>query len=74
MITIYSKDACPQCDQAIKMATAKGVAFEVKKLGIDYTKEELMLIAPTARTVPQVVSNGHLVGGLPEFQKYLVSV
>lgn len=74
MYEIYSKDACPNCDTAVKLATAKGVDFKVLKLGTDYTREELFAKAPAARAVPQVFSDGKLLGGLAEFQKHLVTV
>lgn len=71
MLTVYSKDNCPQCRTAIAMIKTKGLEVEVLKLGDDYTKEELLAIAPAARTVPQIVGPSGLIGGVPELQKYL---
>ncbi len=73
MLKIYSKDNCPQCTMAMNMIKAKGLDFTVLKLGTDYTKEQLLALAPNARTVPQVFDGETLIGGLPELQRHLVS-
>lgn len=74
MITIYSKENCPQCQMAISLAKVKGLAHEVLKLDIDYTKDELLIKSPQARTFPQIFDQNGLIGGISEFQRYLVSV
>ena len=74
MIEVYSKDACPQCVQAVNMLNAKGLEYKVLKLGVDYTRDELLVKAPGARTVPQVFADGVLVGDLAALNRYLASV
>lgn len=75
MLTIYSKDDCPQCRTALAMVKTKKLAHQVKKLGVDYTKEELLQIIPSARTMPQMVwdyeGKTTVIGGMPEIQKFL---
>lgn len=74
MLTIYSKDDCPQCRTALAMVKAKGQEHEVLKLGVDFTKEELLALAPTARTFPQIAKDGNVIGGISDLQKYLLTV
>ena len=68
---VWSKYNCPYCDQAKALLKQKGIAFEEKKIGDGYTKEELLEAVPTARTVPQIVINGNVIGGFTELRKYI---
>ena len=70
---VWSKYHCPFCDQAKALLNAKGIEFEEKKIGDGYTKEDLLEAIPTARTVPQVFLDDHLVGGFTELKKYFES-
>jgi glutaredoxin 3 len=49
----------------------KGIAFEEKKLGDGYTKEDLLEAVPAARTVPQIFIEDELVGGFIELKARL---
>lgn len=69
--TVWSKYNCPFCDQAKALLTQKGIAYEEKKIGDGYTKEDLLESVPTARTVPQIFLDGKLIGGFTELRKYL---
>jgi LytS/YehU family sensor histidine kinase len=51
--------------------TQKGIEFEERKIGDGYTKEELLEAIPTARTVPQIILDGELVGGFTELRARL---
>ena len=68
---VWSKYHCPFCDQAKALLEAKGIAFEEKKIGDGYTKEELLEAVPTARTVPQIFIDDQLIGGFTELKKHL---
>ena len=68
---IWSKYHCPYCDQAKALLTQKGLAFEEKKFGDGYTKEELLEAVPNARTVPQIFLDGQLIGGFTELKTKL---
>ncbi len=68
---IWSKYNCPYCDQAKALLTQRGIAFEERKIGDGYTKEELLEAVPNARTVPQVFLNNQLIGGFTELRKYI---
>jgi len=68
---IWSKYHCPYCDQAKALLTSKGIEFEERKIGDGYTKEELLEAIPTARTVPQIILDGQLIGGFTELKAKL---
>ena len=65
--TIYSKDNCPACITAVKLVPDA----KVLKLNVDYTKEELLVISPCAKSLPQVLYNGELLGGLAELKTHM---
>ena len=68
---VWSKYHCPYCDQAKALLSQKGIAFEEKKIGDGYTREDLLEAVPTARTVPQIFIDDVLIGGFTELQQYL---
>ena len=68
---IWSKYHCPYCDQAKALLGQRGIAFEEKKIGDGYTKEELLEAVPNARTVPQIFIDGVLIGGFTELKAHL---
>jgi glutaredoxin 3 len=68
---VWSKYHCPYCDQAKALLSRKGIKFEERKIGDGWSKEELLEAIPTARTVPQILLNGELIGGFTELKKYL---
>ena len=69
--TIWSKDNCPYCDQAKSLLKQRGIAFEEKKIGDGFTKEDLLEAVPTARTVPQIFLDDRLIGGFTELRAHL---
>jgi glutaredoxin len=68
---VWSKDHCPFCDQAKALLTQRNIAYEERKIGHGYTRENLLEAVPNARTVPQIFINNHLVGGFTELKTYL---
>jgi glutaredoxin 3 len=71
---VWSKYNCPFCDQAKMLLNQKGIAFEERKIGDGYTKEDLLEAVPTARTVPQIFLGEELIGGFTELKKRLENV
>jgi glutaredoxin len=67
---VWSKNNCPYCDQAKALLKLKGIEFEEKNIEQDYSREQLLQVAPNARTVPQVFLDGRLIGGFVELSKY----
>jgi glutaredoxin len=68
---VWSKDNCTFCDQAKALLEQRNIAYEEKKIGYGYTREDLLEAVPTARTVPQIFVNNNHVGGFTELKKYI---
>lgn len=68
---VYTKPNCPQCDAAKQLLKSRGITVLEMTVGLNVTREELMEQFPSARSVPQVVINGHHVGGLEGTKVYL---
>tara|TARA_B110000503_G_C7111074_1_gene398144 strand:+ start:651 stop:902 length:252 start_codon:yes stop_codon:yes gene_type:complete len=71
MIEIYGKPSCPYCDKAKALCELRGIRFNYKSMGTDYTREDLLETFPTARTVPQIIVNGNKIGGYEQLVKYI---
>ena len=68
---VWSKNQCPFCEQAKGLLKMKGIAFEERKIGAEYTREQLLEAVPTARTVPQIFLDNEYVGGFQELKAKL---
>jgi glutaredoxin len=68
---VWSKDNCTFCDQAKALLEQRNIAYEEKKIGYGYTREDLLEAVPTARTVPQIFVNKNYIGGFTELRKYI---
>jgi glutaredoxin len=68
---VWSKDNCTFCDQAKALLEQRNIAYEERKIGDGYTREDLLEAVPTARTVPQIFVNNNYVGGFTELRKYI---
>ena len=68
---VWSKDACPFCDQAKKLLSLKGIQYEERNISRDWTREQLLEAVPNARTVPQIFLDDELIGGFTELRKHL---
>ena len=73
MFTVYTKDNCGYCDAAKQLLTSKGIPFQAVKLGEGISREELLAKIPTARTMPQILKDGELIGGFAELRKELLA-
>ena len=68
MYTIYSKPNCGSCLQAKQLLEQNKLEFEYKQLGTHYNLDELMTLAPNAKSFPQIFvadenGNKELIGG-----------
>lgn len=68
---VWSKEQCPFCEQAKALLKLKGIEVEERKVGSDWTKEQLLEAVPTARTVPQIFLDDQLIGGFQELKTHL---
>ena len=76
MYTIYSKPNCSFCMQAKQLLEMEQLPFEYKQLGTHYNLDELMTLAPNAKSFPQVFvvdenGNKDLIGGFSDLVEYL---
>jgi len=70
-VTVYTKDLCGYCDAAKSLLKKMNVRFEEARIGTDITREELLEIAPHARTAPQIVINNKVIGGYDDLVNYI---
>jgi glutaredoxin 3 len=68
---VWTKPNCPNCDQAKALLKNKGIEYEERNIGVDWTKEQLLEAVPTARTVPQIFMGEEYVGGYTELRQKL---
>ena len=73
MNIVYSKEVCPYCDIAKTLLKNKGIEFEEKVVGVNFTREELLEAVPNARSVPQIVLDGKLIGSYEDLKKHFAS-
>jgi len=70
---IWSKPNCSYCEQAKQLLKMKGIVFEERKIGAEWTKEQLLEAVPTARAVPQIFLDDQYVGGYTELKQRLTN-
>jgi len=70
-VVVWSKYHCPYCDQAKALLQQKNITFEERKISDGWTREELLERIPAARTLPQIVINGDVIGGFNDLKKLL---
>jgi len=68
-IIVWSRDLCVYCDMAKRELGKRGIEFEERKIGDGWTKEQLLEEVPNARTIPQIVIDGKVIGGYTELMK-----
>ena len=71
IVEIYSKPQCPYCVQAKALAEREGHELTYKMLDEDFDRETLMETFPGARTFPQVMIDGHSIGGYTELKEHI---
>ncbi len=68
-VVVWSRDLCAYCDMAKRELKKRDIAFEERKIGDGWTKEQLLKEIPNARTIPQIVVDGKVIGGYTELMK-----
>lgn len=71
IITIYTKDNCPNCVTAKSLLKTKNMRFEERNVGNPEFMEQLINTWPEARQLPQIFIDGQRVGGLAGLQAAL---
>lgn len=70
-VIVWSKHNCPFCVRAKHALADKGLKYEERIIGEDWTKEQLLEMVPDARSVPQIIIDEKVIGGYTEMVKYL---
>lgn len=68
---VWSKDQCTYCVQAKALLDARGIEYEERNIMQDWTREQLLEVVPTARTLPQIFLDNEYVGGFTELRQRL---
>lgn len=72
--TVWSKDQCPYCVMAKDLLQRQGIEYEERNISQgEWTREQLMEAVPHARTLPQIILDGNLIGGYDQLKKHLES-
>lgn len=69
---VWSKNACPFCDQAKNLLKIKGIEYEERNINNGWDREDLLAAVPGARSVPQIFLGEEYVGGFTELKKKLI--
>jgi glutaredoxin 3 len=68
---VWSQPKCAWCDRAIALLTEQGYEIQERKIATQQDKLDFFDQVPGARTVPQVILNGVLVGGFDKLKEHL---
>ena len=68
---VYSKDGCPYCSKVIQVLELAKLNHVVYKLDKQFDRQSFYGEFGYGSTFPQVVMNGHKLGGCTETVKYL---
>ena len=69
-VTLMTKADCPYCDNAKKVLTERGMAYEEIRVGQDTSLRSVRAITGK-ETVPQIFINGEYIGGSEALESYL---
>lgn len=70
-VVVWSKYNCTFCDQAKALLTNNEIKFEERKIGDGWSKEELLEEVPNAKSLPQIIIDGNVIGGFNDLKKFL---
>jgi glutaredoxin 3 len=71
---VWSKTDCGNCVMAKNLLRNEGVEYEERNISQGpWTREQLLEAVPHARTLPQVILDGNLIGGYDQLKKHFES-
>jgi glutaredoxin len=70
-VVVWTKPMCPYCDKAKALLNSRNISYELRDLGGEWTKEQLLESVPNARSVPQILINGTCIGGYDQLVTYI---
>jgi glutaredoxin 3 len=70
-VVVWSRDHCTYCVKAKNLLEIKGIEYEERNISAGvWTREQLLEACPGARTVPQIVIDGTVIGGYDQLEEY----
>ena len=71
---IWTRTCCGYCERAKQLLDSKGIPYEERNISTGpWTREQLLLQIPGARSVPQIILHGEFVGGCKQLEEYYES-
>ena len=70
-IQVWTKNDCVYCELAKQVLDEHNAKFEEKIIGVTANRNDLLLILPDAKTVPQIFFDGKNIGGYTELMHLL---
>jgi len=71
MNIVWTKQVCPFCKMAKSLLEKHNIQYEEREIGNKWTREQLLEEIPSARTVPQIIFDGKVIGGYEQLKLYL---
>ena len=69
-VVLWSRDHCAYCVKAKNLLEMKGIEYEERNISAGvWTREQLLEACPAARTVPQIVIDGVVIGGYDRLEE-----
>lgn len=77
-IEIYTKSNCIFCERAKQLLDSKNIAYEEYEVIPDsepahaysVTRDQVLKLFPSAKTLPQISINGAAIGGFSELESF----
>ena len=70
-VIVWSKTNCAFCLKAKHLLKDKNIEFEERLIGQKWSREQLLEMVPDARSVPQIIIDGKVIGGDNDLVKYM---
>ena len=71
MIEVWGRDNCPSCEKTKMYLTTRKIDYIYKRLGEDFTREQVFEEFISAKTFPQIKVNNTPVGGYEGMITYI---
>ena len=68
---VWSNIGCHFCEMAKDLLKQKGIEYEERNLAKDWKIQDLLEVAPGARSVPQIFVDDKYIGGYEELVEHL---
>lgn len=70
-VVIYTTESCSYCLKAKELLNSKGISYNERKNGVDFSRDFLTENYPSAKTYPVVIIDGFHIGGYNELKKLI---